>query len=829
MSSEERKRPVSPKDVPEEHAKNVLEFLNTAENALEIADAIELPGERDVGIRVAQNIIDKRAELGQFKNLSQVDEVSQVGPERLSQIVTTLGGGAGIELERGQFRTLLLKNPNYFGSFPDLKIAPVKPMSTNTKYEELRCVAFHPESDLLEAIVNIKLSKGYKGNLCSHGSFEYVRFYIDWDGDGDFSDPSEDVGLGAVNVHDIPDTKQTCVDQTKPLSYAVRVKIDPKKKKCNVPNLVKVRAILSWNIPPPAGNPNYPPPWGNVQEKWIQIEPQSGGLLLKDVLDLAKVAELKDLNIKAEMLNQNMPILEKNTVAVADLKEIYQDKNIPPHRFNFSEVAEAAEKIKLNPTIKVQYQLDPKYSSILESINLVLAEKSNTRYEELKCVGLDYDLDTLVATLTVKLPNGYSGSLCTGGSQEYVGFWAYVHDQIEQMCYWKFLGTSIVNVHDIKDMPTGGLQYAVYLPVDFSSYRNGCSKPKILKIRAILSWQTPPPSNNPYYEPVWGNRVDSLIQIKPGVTVQPGERKPFLWAAGGMAVESISGNTYTVIPSTLGPGYANGVSIGGGFEALESPFGGTIRISGTITNAPNNPAEADKLRYKVQYKKLGEAFWHDITNKFRIWIRVDGVPSGFIDQTADSDGYYKYQKDLNAPIIREVQDDVLAWWRTPVTEGEGGDGLYEVRVLLKQPGAIVPGCPPDNICSNRVKVVIDNTPPNGVVTLDSGPCEEFKPGSIITGRFRATDQHIWKYRLSVLPYSPPPGQFTHIPVAEDYPALPAPGVPGITPPNGTYSLNTSGMKPCGYIVYLHIWDRTIVNNYLQGNRKSSSVGFCLLK
>ncbi|MCL5318799.1 MAG: hypothetical protein M1503_11150 [Thaumarchaeota archaeon] len=67
------------------------------------------------------------------------------------------------------------------------------------------------------------------------------------------------------------------------------------------------------------------------------------------------------------------------------------------------------------------------------------------------------------------------------------------------------------------------------------------------------------------------------------------------------------------------------------------------------------------------------------------------------------------------------------------------------------------------------------------------------------------------------------------PVAENYPTLPAPGVPGTTPPDGTFTLNTAGMKPCGYIIYLEAWDRTIVNNYLQGNRKPSSVGFCLLK
>jgi len=265
--------------------------------------------------------------------------------------------------------------------------------------------------------------------------------------------------------------------------------------------------------------------------------------------------------------------------------------------------------------------------------------------------------------------------------------------------------------------------------------------------------------------------------------------------------------------------------LGGGFTAKESPFGGVIRISGTITNAPNNPTEAGKLRYKVQFRKyMQEMDWHDMTNPFRIWIRKDGIPSGHIDQEAVS-GYYKYQKDLSQPLITEVQDDVMAIWRTPVTEGVGGDGLYEIRVLLKQLGAPAIGdCPADHVCSETFKVMIDNTKPTVEITLDSGPCEEFTPGSLISGTYKATDPHIWYYRFSVLPYNPPPGGLTHAPSAEDYPSLPAPGVT-----NGIFSLNTSGMKPCGYVIYLWAYDRTIVDNHMKGNRNHASVGFCLLK
>lgn len=84
------KKYIKPQDVSPSEAEKVLDFLNTAKTAEEIADAIEFPGERDVGIKVAQNILDKREELGGFKDLKQVDDVLQVGPERFTEIVIAL-------------------------------------------------------------------------------------------------------------------------------------------------------------------------------------------------------------------------------------------------------------------------------------------------------------------------------------------------------------------------------------------------------------------------------------------------------------------------------------------------------------------------------------------------------------------------------------------------------------------------------------------------------------------------------------------------------------------------------------------------------------------
>jgi hypothetical protein len=49
--------------------------------------------------------------------------------------------------------------------------------------------------------------------------------------------------------------------------------------------------------------------------------------------------------------------------------------------------------------------------------------------------------------------------------------------------------------------------------------------------------------------------------------------------------------------------------------------------------------------------------------------------------------------------------------------------------------------------------------------------------------------------------------------------------PGVTA--GTYSFNTTGMKPCGYALILRVWDRTNVNSGTARNHNKDSVGFCL--
>jgi hypothetical protein len=289
-----------------------------------------------------------------------------------------------------------------------------------------------------------------------------------------------------------------------------------------------------------------------------------------------------------------------------------------------------------------------------------------------------------------------------------------------------------------------------------------------------------------------------------------------------MAVESISGNPYTTVGSALGNGYANGPSINGGFTARESPFGGLAEITGTINGAPNIVFETDKLQYKIQYYKVGSGTgWHDIDNKFRIWVRVDGVPSGHRDQVAIG-GYYSYQNDSEPPTTTAVQGDVLAQWDTTKAEG---DGLYWLRMLVYQAGAPpVLGVPADHLASKAIRVRVDNEGPVAEISLDAGPCTKFAIGDDFTGKFTATDEHIWSYSITVLPDTP--NRPTILPPAgQTYPLLAAPGKT-----NEPFTVTTvDETTPCGYVIRLVVRDRTIVNNHFPGRWTPATVGLCLLE
>jgi hypothetical protein len=70
----------------------------------------------------------------------------------------------------------------------------------NVFYEEIRSCGFYPQETRLACAIDIKQNFGYAGPIGSFGSFEYVSFFIDWQGNG--FQTTDYVGSGIVHITD---------------------------------------------------------------------------------------------------------------------------------------------------------------------------------------------------------------------------------------------------------------------------------------------------------------------------------------------------------------------------------------------------------------------------------------------------------------------------------------------------------------------------------------------------------------------------------------------------------------------------------------------------
>lgn len=709
--------------------------------------------------------------------------------------------------EREQFKALLFSNPNYFGNLKESPFKAALQIASNTTYEEIGCVGFQPQADLLEAVVYVKQPVGYGGNVCSPGTQEHVRFYLSMDNGATW----QDLGVASFTAYDIPGTAPA-----KRLEYAVTKEVHPGRRFCFETNLALVRAILSWNLPPPPNAPNFHPVWGNVHDTHIQVEPRRR-VRLTEALEALKIQMPPQIAAAVDVM-QEVEAPEPKELALPELHALYKGKDVEPHRFGLAEVhkltAQAASSEALwAPGFKGFFPgLEINWGDI---VGKLFPTDGDTRYEKMECIGLDTrpTVETLVGVIRVKLPYGYSGNPCTAGSREYVTFWA---DFDNNGTFETCLGTTSVRVYDIDKIPKEGLEYAVFLPVDLNAHRQPCKKgPKVVRVRAILSWQVAPPCNNPNYVPVWGNRLETLIHIRPGAEVQPGTHPPFIETVGGMDVVRINNVT----------GLADGPATTAAFTADQSPFGGVVVVTGHIANPPDISQGALPLKYRVYVSNDGGATWQRRTDTFTIGRSqfLNGLWSNLPDitQSVDADDYYTYREDLLGAIGNPqifVKGNVLARWDTG-----GQTGLWLIKIEAKDPANnLYPSAP--------VTVRLDNAAPvvHIQITSGGGPCGDFTIGGKISGTYSVSDEHTGLLIFSVQPAMG--GQFTapapwpgiaQMPLVRRFPVVPTAGEAG------NWTLDTTGMPKCGYVVYLQAWDRTIVNSGYIGYYGQDVQGFCL--
>ena len=727
---------------------------------------------------------------------------------------------------RQEFKGLLLKNPNYFGNVEASGFYAEAVFGGNTTYEEIGCVGFQPQLDRLEAVVYVKQPSGYGGDICSAGTPEYVRFYLSFDDGATW----EDQGVTDFTAYNIPEGTQG----SKRLEYAVTIEVSPRKRWCRIQNTILARAILSWNFAPPPNQPNFKPVWGNVHDTHILIDP------FKFDISVGEFFEAVDFKLGPQFApivdsSQKLILAKPKQLGVAELAEMYKGK-VEPHRFGLAQV----QKL-INEPGQLEELVAGGSKSIFPGVEIDISDllsklkptDGNTNYEELECVGLDNERDELVAVIRIKKPLGFSGDPCSDGSTEYVTFWG---DFNNNGTFETCLGTAQVKVYDISKIPDEGLEYSLQLPVNLNPYRQHCKKgPRIVPIRAILSWQSPPPCFNPNYVSVWGNREETLVHIRPGVSVPDDDYTPFLYSLCNRDVCSINQVT--------------------GWGTGDRPYGSTINIQGEIPAALALNV-ADTLKYKVSVRPLnddgtfkGFGIYQDLINDFGVTIQEGTGPATAISypftQQADPSGYYTYREYGTPPgnwrrVISPNRQ--LARWDS----FSFGSGLWEIRIRAKDSLnnpflAGVTTCVVDGSTRQNVKVRLDQTRPESDLAITGfsrggGPvqpaqdCASFQIGDVIHGSYIATDapdDHFQVLTLSLQPkeidgilhgVTPSPtvrSYYTH-------------GVPGAGE-SGSWTLDTAGLPACGYTVRLLVRDRTIASCSSFGRWDDDFIGFCLVE
>jgi hypothetical protein len=702
---------------------------------------------------------------------------------------------------RADLPQLLAENPNYFGNLPGSGLKPVTEILADTNWEELIGVGYAADRQELEATFAIKQDAGYGGGLCTSGSWEYVRFFVNT-GSG-----WEDAGLAGVNVHDLPDGEDCTGAARLPVSYIARMSYQPARDLCFEPLLPQVRAILSWSVPPPSAGSapqDWTPVFGNVFDDYVQIPPRP--FVLADVMATLKVSPKTLPASMAAGLQAPIQVPPPAPLSLAALAADYgpqahaDDQNaalaVPAHRFAAAELATAAaapvpDQQTLLASMGTWKSLGLDWSA---SIGDLLALDGDTSYEQIDCLGLDLTLPRLVATITIKQPAGYNGGLCTGGSTEYVAFWA----DLGPDCSLTYLGTAPVSVHDIGSIPAGGLNYAAVLPVDLSGVQRSCDEPFLMRVRAVLSWAVPPSTTDPDAVPYWGNVVNAHVQVP---VLSPGSgTSPSIFCIGGIGVESIDSSYDAATMTTSGTGLTTPGAhfFGSGIPTnpLPSPFGGLVVINGV-------PVPGGSYRIQVRDLSAGSGPWITLTNPVTV-----GDSMGGTSLNSPVSDYYPYQP------VPQNEFSALADWYPP---GQPND-LWEIKLDARDAAA-------NPLGEVRYRIQLDNTAPVCDLQIDNGgDCKKFAGTTTITGHVHAADPQGYpaSYGIWIEPANLPggTGALSVPPSAATGQTAPEPGDP--------WQLDTSGMSPCAYTVLVQAANRVIVNSaYVGFDSPIAAVGFAL--
>lgn len=132
-------------------------------------------------------------------------------------------------------------------------------------YEQLTGVGLDYNREWVTANFKILRPSGYLGTLCEYGSDEHISFWIDWEGNGEWSY----LATVTVRVHDIATIPEEGVEYW----VGVPVRLGAHRRSCKQAKVGRLRAVLSWHLPPSQVDCDAVPCWGNRLDAYFEIKP----------------------------------------------------------------------------------------------------------------------------------------------------------------------------------------------------------------------------------------------------------------------------------------------------------------------------------------------------------------------------------------------------------------------------------------------------------------------------------------------------------------------------------------------------------------------------
>jgi hypothetical protein len=144
------------------------------------------------------------------------------------------------------------------------------------------------------------------------------------------------------------------------------------------------------------------------------------------------------------------------------------------------------------------------------SFKAVLKIEKDSTFETITGIHYNFHDETLEASIRLNRSMGYSGGKYGNASQEFVRFYL----SYDEGSNWNDQGLYSFDAHDMK----GTERILHTVSAGIHPALTFCFMQNLPSVRVILSWNSAPPANKPDWSPVWGEVLETKVEIHPSST-----------------------------------------------------------------------------------------------------------------------------------------------------------------------------------------------------------------------------------------------------------------------------------------------------------------------